>query len=56
MSENQTTKRIIANEVLEAETLTCTSCTKIVEIPGDCQQCADYWNDVDNGLWDKYDE
>ena len=53
MSQAQEIRREIAAEVLEAETLTCRSCTKIVEVPGYCRHCADYWNDVRNGLWDE---
>lgn len=51
-ADTETTRREIAIEVLEAETLMCRSCTTIVEAPGYCRTCADYWNDVRNGLWD----
>lgn len=52
--QSQTTKREIELEIIEAETLKCRSCDTIVEVAGYCRHCADYWEDVRNGLFDDY--
>lgn len=45
-----------ATEAAEVKAWTCKTCDVMVEAEGDyCRACAQYWQDVENGIFDDQD-